>query len=163
MSAALTASPDATSIFVRERAVTVIVDGQPQPVAVRPFRLFGDMTALRDVLPALAPFLGRLQQGQYLEALLLAGEPCLQIVAIATRQPPDFVLALEAEDQLALLTATLEVNSDFFVQRLTPAIATLVSRLIPTTPPGAAQTFQDMTSAAASAATTSTSPTPPAP
>lgn len=162
-------SSDAGSILPRHRLVTVQQDGPPRELAVRPFRIFGDMDAINAILPKLQPFLADLAKGNYLGALMQAGEPCLALVALSTRLPAADIVALDSEDQLALVTATFEVNVDFFVHRLTPAITALVASLLPaptTTIPGAAPTFQDMTAPAPEvipdATPNSSGPTPPA-
>ena len=154
----MTAAPD--SIVPVRRAVT-LSDGAT--VTVRPFRIFGDMEALQEHLPRLAPFFGEIAEGRFLNALAQAGDPCLRLTALATRLSPDQIGALDGDDQVALVLAAFEVNADFFGQRLTPALTKVLSLLTTPIDRGASSSsspraFQDMTQPAGPEAP---SPTPP--
>lgn len=142
-------SPPADSIIPVRRSVT-LCDGRV--VSLRPFRIFGDMEALQEHLPRLAPFFGEIAEGRFLNALAQAGDPCLRLTALAARLPTDEIGALDGDDQVALVLAAFQVNADFFGQRLTPALTRVLSLL--TTPSDRGESsgprpFLDMTQPAA--------------
>lgn len=136
-----------SAVVPRKRMVIAERGGAPIEIAVRPFRIFGDMQALHDIMPRLQPFLGGIASGDFIGALAEAGEPCLQLIMLATRLDADTIVELESADQLALIAATFEVNVDFFARQLGPTLLSVVNQLVPTIPtgPGEAPSFQDMT------------------
>lgn len=151
-------SPPADSIIPVRRSVT-LCDGRV--VSLRPFRIFGDMEALQEHLPRLAPFFGEIAEGRFLNALAQAGDPCLRLTALAARFSTDEIGALDGDDQVALVLAAFEVNADFFGHRLTPALTRVLSLLTTPSDRGGSsgpRPFQDMTQPAAPQ---TPAPTPP--
>lgn len=133
------------SIVPVRRTVTL---SNGRDVQVRPFRIFGDMEALQEQLPRLAPFFGEIAEGRFLNALAQAGDPCLRLTALATRLTAEELNAMDGDDQVALVLAAFEVNADFFGQRLTPALTRVLSLLTTPTDRGESSSrpaFQDMT------------------
>lgn len=156
-----TANATATGVIPVARTVTVAGPDGPLPIAVRPFRIFGDMQVLNDALPKLSPFLTSIAGGDVLSALVGAEEPCLSLVILATRLDADVIVGLDGDDQLALLVATFEVNADFFGRRLAPALGKVINSLLtPATAPGDKPAFQDMTVSPAKASAPEATPTP---
>jgi len=93
------------------------------PLVVREIPPFS--RALRPLLPRLNAVLagGEGVTAEVLFDLLAEGEHLVEAVAIAVRKPATWVGGLAADDFLALVLKVLEVNADFFAQRLAPALA----------------------------------------
>lgn len=100
--------------------------------AVRPFaaQLTGDLATDSTSDPAGDP--------DWLALLSEHGEALLAALALASRQPRDWVDALALDDAMTLAAAVFEVNADFFVRRVAPRIGDLAqsmsSRLAGQTP-----------------------------
>ena len=96
-------------------------------LALSPIRI-GELPAL---LAAIQPFASELAAGEpdWLGLLGTQGEGLLEALALAARQPKEWVQALTLEEAVRLATAVFEVNADFFVQRVVPAIHEAAARL----------------------------------
>lgn len=57
------------------------------------------------------------------------GDRLIQAVAVAIREPADWVSNLDPVEFLTLAGAVIEVNTDFFVQRLAPMLGAVTQRL----------------------------------
>lgn len=57
------------------------------------------------------------------------GEQLLAAMAIAARKPQAWIDALSLDDAVVLATTLFEVNSDFFVQRVAPALQASAGRI----------------------------------
>lgn len=68
------------------------------------------------------PVSGLILSGQYVQAVTDHYEPCREAIAIATGAEAEWLDSLLPTDFLRLVQAVVEVNGDFFVQRLTPLI-----------------------------------------
>ncbi len=96
-------------------------------LAITPIRV-GEIPAL---LAAVRPFAHRLVDGEpdWLELLADHGEALITAIAVASRQPQDWVAVLEMDDAIRLATTLFEVNADFFVQRVVPTIQHAAARI----------------------------------
>ena len=96
-------------------------------LAITPIRI-GEIPAL---LAAVRPFAHRLVDGEpdWLELLADHGEALIKAIAVASRQPQDWVAALTMDDAIRLATTLFEVNADFFVQRVVPTIQHAAARI----------------------------------
>lgn len=96
-------------------------------LAITPIRV-GEIPAL---LAAVRPFAHRLVDGEpdWLELLADHGEALIKAIAVASRQPQDWVAALTMDDAIRLATTLFEVNADFFVQRVVPTIQHAAARI----------------------------------
>lgn len=94
---------------------------------ITPIRV-GEIPAL---LAAVRPFAHRLVDGEpdWLELLADHGEALIKAIAVASRQPQDWVAALTMDDAIRLATTLFEVNADFFVQRVVPTIQHAAARI----------------------------------
>ena len=94
---------------------------------ITPIRV-GEIPAL---LAAVRPFAHRLVDGEpdWLELLADHGEALITAIAVASRQPQDWVAALAMDDAIRLATTLFEVNADFFVQRVVPTIQHAAARI----------------------------------
>lgn len=57
------------------------------------------------------------------------GEAVIEAVSIASRRPREWVAGLDLDDAVRLAQAVFEVNADFFVRRLMPAIDAAAARI----------------------------------
>ena len=105
---------------------TLTVGGQP--LTVRPLR-GGPLPAM---LKALAPFLPQARNGtlpDLVTMLTTNAEAVLDGVAAATGQTRAWVDALAMDDLANLASAVVEVNADFFIRRMLPALKGNLARL----------------------------------
>ncbi len=98
---------------------------QPWPVTVcgktidvLPLRVRQIPGFTRAVTPVLAPLVA----GDLAAVIAVGGEDLVRAVAIATEQSEDWLGELLPDEFLALVTAVVGVNTDFFVQRVLPAL-----------------------------------------
>lgn len=102
-----------------------VVTAGGKPVQVSPLK----MRAIPPFTRAISPALGPLLAGDLLTAVGVGGESLISAVAIATGEPEEWVGDLLPDAFLALLAAVVEVNTDFFAQRVTPAVEAVTARL----------------------------------
>lgn len=107
---------------------------QPQSIeiagdtlALTPIRV-GEVPAL---LAAIKPIAPQLMSGDpdWLALLTDHGEAILDALAVAARRPREWVEGLALDDAVQLATVLFEVNADFFVQRVVPAIQRAAARI----------------------------------
>lgn len=60
---------------------------------------------------------------------MLYADECLTLLAALSGQPREWIDALDIDDAIRLLSALLEVNMDFFVQRVLPLMPSLLRGL----------------------------------
>ena len=58
------------------------------------------------------------------------GEDLFSLMAILSDQPLEFIEELDLDEAVILLTAILEVNLDFFIQKVLPSISQLMASLV---------------------------------
>lgn len=99
-------------------AVEIQVGGEL--LALTPIRL-GEVPSLARIL---APVAGKLGQAEpdWLDLLGQHGGSLLSALAIASRKPREWIDGLAVDETIRLAAALLEVNTDFFVRRVLPAI-----------------------------------------
>lgn len=107
----------------------------PVPVEIR----VGDQTiALTPLvlgeLPAFAraiqPFTTELAaEPDWLRLLGSHGEAMIEAMAIASRQPREWIAGLALDEAISLAQALFEVNADFFIRRVVPKVGEAVSRI----------------------------------
>ena len=89
-------------------------------LALTPIRL-GEVPSLARVLAPLAGQIGR-EDTDWLELLAQHGGSVLTALSIASRKPREWIDPLPVDDAIRLAAALLEVNADFFVRRVVPAL-----------------------------------------
>ncbi|GHU08293.1 hypothetical protein AGMMS50225_06670 [Betaproteobacteria bacterium] len=96
-------------------------------VQITPIRV-GEIPKL---LAAIRPFGHRLVGGDPDWFALLAehGDALITAVAVASRQPEEWVEELAMDDAIRLAAALFEVNADFFVQRVVPTLQHTAARI----------------------------------
>jgi hypothetical protein len=96
-----------------------------ESVTVRPYT-FGQMLKVLPHFGLLSALLsGQLDAGLMMEC----GESCLELISIATGKSRGFVEGLDPAQGLELLGAIVEVNGDFFLQRLRPSLENLIQKV----------------------------------
>lgn len=106
-----------------------------QALTIEPVRL-GQLGAF---LRAVQPIAAELVKGEVDVVALLADhtERVLAALSAATGQPHAWVAALALDEAVLLAAAVIEVNADFFVQRVLPAATAALASLplLPTSTP----------------------------
>ena len=116
---------DLETIF-QPKVVEVEVGGATvsvKPLTVGQFPLFA--RAIRPLAPAL-------QGGGYdwLDLIADHGEALIESVALATGITREDLAGLPPDEFVGLAAAVLEVNMDFFVRRLTPAVSAAAEKMM---------------------------------
>lgn len=84
------------------------------------------------ILAAVRPIAADLSAGpDWLDLLARHGDAVLDLLAITTRRERAWVDDLSLEDAVTLAAAVFELNADFFVGRVVPAIQGAAQRLAP--------------------------------
>lgn len=97
-----------------------------QRLAISPL-VVGELPAM---LKAVRPFAEQLTgEPDWLALLCDHGDALLAALALASRQPREWVNALALDDAITLAAAVFEVNADFFVRRVAPKVSTLAQSL----------------------------------
>ena len=87
----------------------------------------GELPAM---LKAVRPFAEQLgSDPDWLALLCDHGDALLTALALASRQPRDWVDALALDNAVTLAAAVFEVNADFFVRRVAPKVGDLAQGL----------------------------------
>lgn len=71
---------------------------------------------------AIAPAAGMLSERNLLAAVARHGPSLIEAVSIATGEPVDWLGDLLPDEFVALVADVIEVNADFFVRRVNPAL-----------------------------------------
>jgi Family of unknown function (DUF6631) len=109
----------------------VEIDGEL--LEITPLRV-GELSAM---LRAVSPFAEELVgEPDFLRLLAEHGDALITATAVASRRPKEWVEGLVVDDAIRLATALFEVNADFFVHRVVPAVQQAAARL-KVTPAGA--------------------------
>ncbi len=83
------------------------------------------------------------------------GERLFEALAVATKQPREWVEALAGDDLIRLAVIVLEVNADFFVRRMVPALTEAANALAALLPDVAGAMSSSASSPTGTAAATS--------
>ncbi|WP_019562266.1 DUF6631 family protein [Caldimonas manganoxidans] len=94
-----------------------------------PIRL-GELPRLLAAVRPLAADLSA--EPDWIDLLARHGEAVLELLAITTRRERAWINDLSLDDAVRLAAAVFEVNADFFVARVVPAIQGAAQRLAPT-------------------------------
>lgn len=88
--------------------------------------------ALPDVLLAIQPLAHMLTQADKLNIpsmFMLYAEDCLNLTVVLSGQPRSWVNDLELDEGIQLFTDLLEVNADFFIQKVLPQLVGALQRI----------------------------------
>lgn len=98
-----------------------------QALSITPIRV-GELPAL---INAIQPFAHRLvdEEPDWLALLASHGDALITATALASRRPKDWVEGLALDEAIRLAAAVFEVNADFFVQRVVPAVQQATARV----------------------------------
>lgn len=107
---------------------------QPQVVVIAGETL--ELTPIRvgevpKLLAAVQPIASHLTQAapDWLALITQHGDAIVDVLAIAARRSREWVEALSIDDAVNLASVLFEVNADFFVQRVAPAIQSAAARI----------------------------------
>ena len=78
---------------------------------------------------AIGPVSTMLFGGDMMGAIAMHGEGLIKAVAIAIEQTEDWIGDLPPDEFLHLATAVVEVNGDFFVRRVRPALEETIEKV----------------------------------
>lgn len=106
--------PEARHLVIAGKPVTVA------PLKVRQIPAFAR---------AIAPAAQAVFSGDLMGAVAAHGEALIEAMAIATGESAEWLGELEADAFLALVGEVVEVNADFFVRRVGPALNATVERI----------------------------------
>lgn len=67
----------------------------------------------------------KMQSGNLIEIAAAGGEDLLMLLCLAVKKPRAWFDTLASDEGLQLMAAVIEVNRDFFVQRMSPVLARL--------------------------------------
>ncbi len=97
-----------------------------QTIALTPLVL-GELPAFAR---AIQPFTTELAvEPDWLRLLGSYGEAMIEAMAIASRQPREWIAGLALDEAICLAQALFEVNADFFIRRVVPKVGEAVSRI----------------------------------
>jgi hypothetical protein len=104
--------------------VTLEIDGQS--IDITPIRV-GEIPGL---LAAMQPFADHLSADpDWLALFCKHGESLISALALAARRERRWIAELSIDNAIRLATVVFEVNADFFVQRVVPAVKAAAARL----------------------------------
>lgn len=84
---------------------------------------------LPDFLRTLKPLMAYLADGNISGALLNEPDALIKAVAICSRIPLDEVQELEVDELMQIAAQVIEVNADFFMQKVMPVLSQFANRL----------------------------------
>ncbi|MFZ6775798.1 hypothetical protein ACO0LD_03125 [Undibacterium sp. Ji83W] len=108
---------------------TIIIAGESLPI--QPFKVGRLPLVLTAVQPIAYVLMGN-AQGSKLDMLNLViahTDDSLNLLSVLANKPRDWVDGLDIDDAVTLLTALLEVNIDFFIQRVLPRLLQTIGTL----------------------------------
>ncbi|MGZ3325698.1 MAG: DUF6631 family protein [Xanthobacteraceae bacterium] len=92
-----------------------------ETIKVSPF-VFGQ---LPKVAKCFASIKGVIEGGNLIEIASAGGEDLLQLLCLAANKPRAWFDTLPSDEGLSLMAAVIQVNRDFFVQRMSPVLQRL--------------------------------------
>ena len=124
-------------MFAALPPVPALVEIAGEHIELTPLKV-GEVPAFARAVQPIAASLSA--SPDWLAILAEHGEAVIDVVAIASRRPPEWVTNLALDDAVRLAEAVFEVNADFFIQRVLPSLteaATRVSQTLRARIPGA--------------------------
>lgn len=105
----------------------VLVTAGGETIAITPIKV----KELNAFLTAIQPVLGDLikQEIDVMALVIKSPEAVIKATAIGCRKPVDWINELNIDELAKLALAVIEVNTDFFVQKILPAVQTGMQNL----------------------------------
>jgi hypothetical protein len=97
------------------------VDAGGETIKVSPFA-FGQIPQVAKIF---AKIKGVIEGGDLMEIASAGGEDLLQLLCLAANKPRTWFDTLPSDEGLNLMAAVIQVNRDFFVQRMSPVLQRL--------------------------------------
>jgi hypothetical protein len=104
--------------------VVIVIGGQQ--IELTPIKV-GEVPAFARALQPVTEHLSA--SPDWLALLALHGEAVIDVLAIASRRPLDWVTGLDLDEAVRLSEAVFEVNADFFIRRLLPTLTEAAGRI----------------------------------
>lgn len=104
------------------KIITVMVNGEPEAVKIQQIKTGQIPELVRVAGPVMLMIADRKQQLDLGKLMLLHTSECLDMLAILMKKDRAFVDELDLDDAVICLEALLEINIDFFVQRVLPYV-----------------------------------------
>lgn len=101
------------------------VDAGGETITVSPF-VFGQ---LPKVAKCFASIKGVIESGNLIEIASAGGEDLLELLCLAANKPRKWFDKLPSDEGLNLMAAVIQVNRDFFVQRMNPTLQRLTQAM----------------------------------
>jgi hypothetical protein len=110
--------------FAAFPAQPVSIEIAGETLSITPIRVGEVPALLATIQPFADQFADQLASAEpdWLAILSTHGTALLRTLALASRQSQDWIDALPLDAAIALATTLFEVNADFFVQRVKPAV-----------------------------------------
>lgn len=109
----------------------VVVKVGDEEIQIRALRV-GQVSAVLYVIKPLAPQLAEYKKTGSVDVLSLVVEntpAVINLLAILLSKPKEWVEDLELDSMVKLVSAVLEVNLDFFIQRVLPSVLKAMGQL----------------------------------
>ena len=116
-------SNELAQLFPTGKEITI----RDENLTIKPFK-FGELPRVFKAIEPLSASITALVQTQSFNASSIGflfssgGDGILDLLAVGTRKPRSWVDDLEMDEGIEVLTAVLEVNADFFIQKVLPRI-----------------------------------------
>ena len=123
-------SNELTNLFPTGKEVSI----QAENLTIKPFK-FGELPKVFKLVTPMAAALSTLQQNRDNPATAIAGlianggDSILDLMVIGSHKPREWIDNLDMDEGATLLTAILEVNADFFIQKVLPVIMDTASKV----------------------------------
>jgi len=118
---------DLKAMFPLKSIVTVSGMEGSEEVHVRPFR-FGQIPRVTELMESLYDDF-KSEDVELMELLKKGVDDVMELMALSAGKDSNWVRELAADEGMTLLSAVIEVNSDFFAHRLGPALQALKGAL----------------------------------
>lgn len=118
------------TLIGEHRAREVVVDGEKHTVVIRQIKTGQIPKLLRVMGPLISVLTDSSQPLNLNKIFLFYAEDCLGMLAVLVDKPREFIDQLEIDDAVLLISDALEVNLDFFVQRVLPLLTKGVQRMM---------------------------------
>lgn len=108
---------------------TFMVNGRPVKFQVRKVKVRQVPLVIKAAGPLMAPLMNPKSGIELPQLMMFHPDECIAVLAALCDQPKAVIEELEVDQMLILLSDCIEVNVDFFVQRVLPLLFAGVARL----------------------------------
>jgi hypothetical protein len=124
-------APTDLEILVGEhKARTVVVEGKSYVIPIKQIKTGKIPKLLRAMGPLMITISDRSKPIEVDQIFMMHTEECLDMLSVLINKPREFVDELDPQDTLFLIGDCIEVNLDFFIQKILPVLSGGISNLI---------------------------------